>query len=180
VRDALLVIDAITDFRHPDGGELLASFRNRQPALRQAIGAARSRGVPVIYVNDSHDAWDPDVEGWIRRTVERSGARDLLEAIAPRSGDAFLRKPRYSAFDHTALAILLERLEIERVLLAGAATEMCVVQTAIDARELGLKVTILASACATVDAEDEAIALQYAERVVGARVERAREPMELR
>ena len=62
------------------------------------------------------------------------------------------------------------------MLLAGAATEMCIVQTAIDARELGLKVTILASACATVDPEDEAVALEYAERVVGARVERALDP----
>ena len=87
----------------------------------------------------------------------------------------FLRKPRYSAFDHTPLAIMLDELEIERVLLAGAATEMCVVQTAIDARELGLKVTILASACASVDPEDEAIALAYAERVAGARVEHAPE-----
>jgi nicotinamidase-related amidase len=173
VRDALVVIDVITDFRHPDGEELLASFRQRQPALREAIGAARARALPVIYVNDSHDAWDADVESWIRRTIERSGAPELLEAVAPRSGDAFLRKPRYSAFDLTALSSVLERLETERVLLAGAATEMCVVQTAIDARELGLKVTILASACASVDPDDEAIALEYAERVVGARVERA-------
>ncbi len=67
---------------------------------------------------------------------------------------------------------MLDELETERVLLAGAATEMCIVQTAIDARELGCKVTILAAACACVDAEDEAIALEYAERVVGAWIER--------
>ena len=45
------------------------------------------------------------------------------------------------------------------MLLAGAATEMCIVQTAIDAREIGLKVTILASACATVDPDDEDVGL---------------------
>jgi nicotinamidase-related amidase len=56
---------------------------------------------------------------------------------------------------------------------------MCIVQTAIDARELGLKVTILASACATVDPDDEAIALEYAERVVGARVEWELDPLQL-
>jgi nicotinamidase/pyrazinamidase len=179
VRDALVVIDVITDFRHPDGDELLASFRQRQPALREAIEAARSHALPVIFVNDSHDTWDADVDGWIRRTIGRSSAAELLEAVAPWPGDAFLRKPRYSAFDHTALEILLAQLETERVLLAGAATEMCIVQTAIDARELGLKVTILASACATVDPDDEAIALEYAERVVGARVERALDPLQL-
>ena len=172
MRDALVVIDVITDFRHPGGEELLASFRVRQPALRNAIEQARTRNVAVVYVNDSHDEWDADVAGWIRRTIATGPAPDLLEALAPRAGDVFLRKPRYSAFDNTALAIVLEQLEIERVLLAGAATEMCIVQTAIDARELELKVTILAGACASVDPEDEAIALAYAERVVGARVER--------
>lgn len=47
-----------------------------------------------------------------------------------------------------------------------------VVQTAIDARELGLKVTILADACASVDQGDAELALAYAERVVCAHVDR--------
>jgi nicotinamidase/pyrazinamidase len=172
VRDALIVIDVITDFRHPDGDALLASFRERQPALRQAIADARSADLPVIYVNDSHGSWEWDVGGWIRRTIDAGPAAELVASVAPRERDAFLRKTRYSAFDHTPLEIVLRELEVERVLLAGAATEMCIVQTAIDARELGLKVTILASASASVDREDEAIALAYAERVAGARVER--------
>ena len=91
--------------------------------------------------------------------------------MAPREGDRLLLKPRYSVFDHTPLVILLRELETERLLLAGAATEMCVVQSAIDARELGYKVSILADACATTDPELERLAFDYAERVVGARVE---------
>jgi nicotinamidase-related amidase len=172
LRDALVVIDVITDFRHPDGELLLESFRTRQPALLDALEEARARGIPVLYVNDSHGSWDADVSGWIRGTIAAGPAPELVAAVAPQAGETFLRKPRYSAFDHTALAILLGMLATDRVLLAGAATEMCIVQTAIDARELGLKVTILAAACAAVDAEDEAIALAYAERVVGAQVER--------
>ena len=80
-------------------------------------------------------------------------------------------KQRYSAFDHTPLEILLESLQAERVLLIGAATEGCVVQTAIDARELGLKASIIADACASTDPGLEAIALEYAERVGGIRIE---------
>jgi nicotinamidase-related amidase len=67
---------------------------------------------------------------------------------------------------------VLRELGVERVLLAGAAAEMCIVQTAIDARELGLKVTILAAACAAVDTDDADLALRYAERVVGAHIDR--------
>ena len=68
--------------------------------------------------------------------------------------------------------LILRELEIERILLAGAATEMCVVQTAIDAREEGFKVSILADACVTTDPEIEELALRYAHEIVGARVER--------
>ncbi len=82
-----------------------------------------------------------------------------------------LLKHRYSAFDHTALDLLLEAKSVRCVLVIGAATEGCVVQTALDAREHGLKATILADACATIDAELEALALRYAEDVGGIRVE---------
>jgi nicotinamidase-related amidase len=55
-------------------------------------------------------------------------------------------------------------------LLAGAATEGCVVQSAIDARELGSKATILRAACATADEDLERIALAYAAEVGGIRI----------
>ena len=81
-------------------------------------------------------------------------------------------KPRCSAFDSTPLEILLGSLEIERLLLAGMATEMCVTQTAIAGRELGYKVTVLAGACACVDDRLEQIALEYLGDVVGVHIER--------
>jgi nicotinamidase-related amidase len=66
--------------------------------------------------------------------------------------------------------LVLRELEVERLLVAGAATEMCVVQTAIDARELGFKVSVLPEACSAVDEELERLALRYAAEVVGARL----------
>jgi nicotinamidase-related amidase len=44
------------------------------------------------------------------------------------------------------------------------------VQTGIDARELGFKVTVVAPACTTIDGELERTALRYAERVAGMHV----------
>ena len=55
--------------------------------------------------------------------------------------------------------------------LAGMATEMCVTQTAIAARELGFKVTVIPGACACVDERLERIALEYLRDVVGVRLE---------
>jgi nicotinamidase-related amidase len=171
MNDGLLLVDVIDDFRHEDGEVLLASFRERQPALVAALEDARGR-IPVVYANDMRGRWDSDAPGFTAEVRAHGLGGELVAAVAPQEGDVFVFKPRYSAFDSTPLAILLGELEIERLLLAGNATEMCVTQTAIAARELGYKVTVLADCCATLDPELERISLRYLERVVGARVER--------
>jgi nicotinamidase-related amidase len=169
MRDALLVVDVVSTFEHEDGERLLASFRERVGALRAAVAGCRDRGVPVVYVNDRHGHWDGDVQRLLRDGLAGIGG-DVVSAVAPRKGEAFLLKSRYSAFDHTGLQLLLAELAVERLLLVGATTEGCIVQTGIDARELGFKVTIVEPACATIDPELEETALRYAERVAGMRV----------
>ncbi|MDX6413429.1 MAG: hypothetical protein QOH23_839 [Gaiellaceae bacterium] len=177
--DALLVVDVVNDFEHEDGHRLLESFRERLPAMTTAVASARAAAVPVVYVNDDQGRWDSDAPGLVRSATDSVRAGEVVRELAPAPGSYFLLKHRYSAFDHTALDLLLEQLEVERLVLIGAATEGCIVQTAIDAREHGLKTTILADACATTDAELETVALHYAERVVGARVAEICEVAEL-
>jgi nicotinamidase-related amidase len=135
------------------------------------ISGAHEGGIPLVYANDNRGVWDGDRERLVREALDGLGP-DVVEAVAPREGDRFVVKPRYSAFDHTPLEIILRDLEIDRILLAGAATEGCVVQTAIDGRELGFKITVLADACASPDARLEQVALTYLEEVVGAQLER--------
>jgi nicotinamidase-related amidase len=118
------------------------------------------------------DRWDSAAPGYVAEVCAQGLAGERVAETAPREGEIFVSKPRYSAFDSTQLEILLRELRVDRILLAGNATEMCVTQTAIAARELGFKVTVLADCCATLDLELERIALKYLECVVGARVER--------
>jgi nicotinamidase-related amidase len=171
LNDALVLVDVINDFEHEDGEKLLASFRERSPALVSALEAARAREIPVIYANDNRGLWDGDSARLVRRAIEQGRGGALVAEIAPQEGERFVFKPRYSAFDHTPLELILRDLETERILLAGAATEGCVVQTAIDGRELGFKISVLASACASPDARLEEISLVYLESVVGAQLE---------
>jgi nicotinamidase-related amidase len=170
-RQALLVVDAINDFSHDDADALLDSFRRRVAGMEAGLARARSAGIPVVYANDANGRWDGDGPGHVRDATERGRGGELVARLAPEPGELFLFKRRYSAFDNTPLRQVLADLGVEHVLLMGAATEGCVVQTGIDARELDLKATILASACATVDEELERLALDYAERVAGIRIE---------
>jgi nicotinamidase-related amidase len=161
------VVDVFNDFAHEDGERLLESFRQRAPAMEHAITVARNKGVPVVYVNDDHHGWRTDFPALVESALDGKGG-DVIAPLTPGGDEPTLVKHRYSAFDQTALELLLTSLEVERIVLVGAATEGCVVQTAIDARERRLKASIVVDACATVDAELEETSLRYAELVAGA------------
>ena len=171
MRDALVLVDVVQTFEHEDGDRLLESFRSRHEGFVAALERARGDDVPVVYANDNFDVWDGDAPRLVRSALEGRGG-ELVEAIAPREGETFVVKSRYSAFDHTPLELILRELEVERLLVGGMSTEGCVAQTTIDARELGFKITVLAHACATVDERIEQVALEYLEKVAGAGIER--------
>jgi nicotinamidase-related amidase len=166
MRDCLLAVDLFTDFGHEDGDRLLESLRERASGLAQAVELARERSLPLIYANDSFGVWNGDSKALVRRALAGPGG-DVLAEVVPRDDDAFIVKPRYSAFDLTPLELVISDLDAERLLLLGMATEMCVAQTAIDARERGYKVTVIIGACASVDPELEQTALRYLADVTG-------------
>jgi nicotinamidase-related amidase len=169
MRDCLVLVDVFDDFDHEDGAALLASFESRFDDLRSLLHGARERGIPVVYANDTANIFDGDARGVVE-TARSGPAGARIDALAPVQGDRFVIKPRYSAFDSTPLRLILRDLEVERIVVAGMTTEGCVAQSAIDAKEEGLKVTVVPAACATIDTEVEAIALAYLERVVGVRL----------
>jgi nicotinamidase/pyrazinamidase len=84
-------------------------------------------------------------------------------------------KDAYSGFEGTELSSLLTGLGVQKVLLAGAATEMCVFQTALDAQRAEFDVAVRGDASASVDAAHECIALDYLERVLQLEVVRPSE-----
>jgi nicotinamidase-related amidase len=163
---ALLLVDVIKDFRHEDGERLLASYRTRHAALRRVLEEARAEKTLVVYANDNAGIWDSDAPALVRRAVGEGKAGELVAAVAPRPEEPVVLKPRYSAFDATPLETLLREREVIDVLVAGTATEMCIFQTVTDALRLGFGAGVQADACATVDEENERLALLYLERVL--------------
>src|SRR5699024_9540540 len=115
VKDALLLVDLINRFDHDDGEKLLEHYREAVPAICRALEHARSSGIPVVYANDADAPWTSDAPGLVRAAIEEGLGGDAVAAIAPGAGEVFVLKPRYSAFDHTPLALILEEAGVERV-----------------------------------------------------------------
>jgi nicotinamidase-related amidase len=82
-----------------------------------------------VYANDQFERCDSDAPGLVCAALAAKPGGELIAPLTPASSDRFVFKPRYSAFDHTALVLLLQELQTERILLIGSAIEGCVVQT---------------------------------------------------
>lgn len=167
--DCLLAVDLFADFAHEDGEQLLASMLERANGMARTWRDAREAALPVVYANDTFGDWHGNAERIVERALA-GPAGPVLEPLAPHPEDAFVVKPRYSAFDSTPLEIILKQRGVDRLFVAGTTTEMCVAQTAIDARERGFEVTVVTSACATVDRALERVALDYLAGVTGSTI----------
>jgi nicotinamidase-related amidase len=140
---ALILIDVINDFDFPRAQQLL---RYALPASRKIAtlkGRAKRNRVPVIYANDNFGRWRSDFRQQIEHCMaENRPGRAIVELLKPDDDDYFVLKPMHSAFFSTTLEVLLERLQIQRLVLAGFAADICVLYTANDAYMRDFKVAV--------------------------------------
>ncbi|HZZ74006.1 MAG TPA: isochorismatase family cysteine hydrolase [Pirellulales bacterium] len=166
---ALLLIDFINDLEFPGGALLFESAlaaARQTSALKEAVG---ERGWPTIYVNDNFGRWRSDfnaqVEHCLRAEVR---GRPLAELLRPAREDYFVLKPKHSGFYSTTLQILLEHLGAKRLILAGVATNNCVLFTANDAYLRDFELFIPEDCAAAMDRADHVAALRQMRTVLKA------------
>lgn len=161
---AVLVIDMLNAYRHPDADELMHSVAGIVDPLADLIQRARAReDVDVIYVNDNHGDFTGDWGDIVRAALE--GARpDLVEPIVPTPECLRLTKVRHSAFYATQLDYLLGQLGPARLVLTGQVTEQCVLYTALDAYIRHYDVVVAPDAVAHIDADLGEAALEMMRR----------------
>jgi nicotinamidase-related amidase len=133
-RQALLVLDMISEFDFPDWREVLRVAGRIAPAIEKLQRRARAAGVPVIYVNDTRGDWESDQTAFIRRCKAADArGRAVVEIICPQPEDYFIFKPKHSGFYSTPLETLLQMKSTEELILTGTTSHQCVLFTAIDA-----------------------------------------------
>jgi nicotinamidase-related amidase len=157
---ALVLVDVINHFEFPDGDRVLGQALPVAPRIALLKKRARSQGIPVIYVNDNFGQWRSQASELVEYCL-RPGARGVkfVEQIKPDKDDYFVLKPMHSAFYQTPLDVLLRYLGATTLILAGLATNSCIICTAHDAnmRDLGLIVPSDCSASRTPTEHKEAI-----------------------
>ncbi|MEV6260663.1 isochorismatase family cysteine hydrolase [Streptomyces sp. NPDC051784] len=166
---ALIVIDMINTYDHPDADLLIPSVRAALPHVTRLIAQARSEGVTVIYANDNFGEWRSHHGEIIDKTLAGVNA-ELVEPILPDGASLFVVKARHSIFYETPLTYLLSQLGVEHVVLCGQVAEQCVLYSALDAHIRHLRVTVPRDAVAHIHEDLANAALRMMERNMGARI----------
>jgi nicotinamidase-related amidase len=154
---ALLLIDIQKDY-FPGGKMELVNPLEAAKKAYMLLQCFREHGAQSAYhVHIQHVSLKPDAAFFI------SGDRgtDIHDSVAHFEGEPLVQKHYPNSFRETNLLELLKGWGIERVVIAGMMTHMCVDATARAAADFGFQVIVAEDACATRD-------LKYGETVIPA------------
>lgn len=141
---AILVIDLQNDY-FSSGRLPLVKIDEAAANAARVIAAGRENGDQIIHVR--HEAIRPGATFFLPGT---SGA-DIHASVTPGKNEAVIVKHHTNAFRETALAGLLQKGEIQEVVVVGAMSHMCIDAVTRAAVDLGFAATVLYDACATRD-----------------------------
>jgi ureidoacrylate peracid hydrolase len=158
-KSALVVVDMQNAFASPGGlldlaGIDIAGAAQVVRVIGSLLDAARSRGMPVVYLQTGYKPdlsngggasspnprketalclmrARPELKG--KLLVEGTWDFEIVRELAPRPEDLVVLKTRYSGFANTTLDSVLRAREIRNLFFVGIATNVCVESTLRDA-----------------------------------------------
>lgn len=153
---AIIVIDMQNDFVEPEGVLCVAGAKPTIPAIRELLDYGRTNGWKVVYIVREHrpsglDVDEPRVplftDGKPGYCVPGTWGAEIVDGIKPAEGDLVVAKFRNSAFFNTQLDLILRRLGVSTVILAGTQYPNCVRGTANDAMSYNYETVVCTDAC---------------------------------
>lgn len=156
------MIDMQRGFLDKDSSLCIKMAEDTVPACAALIDHCHSENIPVFYVTRRYRADGSDVEHsrydlWLR------GGRPLSElcpetAAYPEEfnvlpGDYHIIKPRFSAFFQTELDMILRRMAVDTVILAGTTTPNCIRTTMYDAISLEYDAVVISDCTSSATEE---------------------------
>src|ERR1700683_1621997 len=156
---ALLIIDMQRDFLEPGGfGEMLGNdvsqLRRTIEPNQRLLAAWRARGWQVMHTREGHrpdlgclppakkvrgrsttTIGDPGPMG--RILVRGEAGHDIIPELYTQPGEAIIDKPGKGAFYATDLHAILQNRGIQKLIVTGVTTEVCVNTTVREANDRG-------------------------------------------
>ena len=146
------------------------------PKAKKVLAAARQTQLPIIHFKEVHRKemvdFGRELDGAEPvHCLETWSSTDYHWQLAPIDGEFAIAKRRYSCFFGTDLEILLRGLKVDKVILMGTMTNVCVHYTAVDAHQRDYHFHVIEDCCTGSDWEAHWAALKAMEYLqTGARI----------
>ena len=142
------------------GQEALGAYRFDRieqtvvPTIQRLLAYFRQRRLKLVYLTVGSDLPDySDLLPHMRAFAESAGntrgnhEHEILDALAPRAGEAVLNKTTMSAFHSTGFERLVRAWGVEQLVFTGISTNSCVEGTARDAADRGFRCLLVEDGC---------------------------------
>jgi nicotinamidase-related amidase len=167
-KSAVVVIDLANDFVYAGGVIADAGGPEYQkkaqailPGLARLLDAARKAGITVVYATDAHTPDDVELRKWPPHAMKGTHEAEIVDAVAPQSGDLVLEKRTYSPFTDTDIDEQLRTRGIERLYVTGLHTDCCARHTSGDAFQRGYDLVWVTDALQAFTDAQHAQGLEY-------------------
>jgi nicotinamidase/pyrazinamidase len=167
---ALVVVDVQNDFADPRGGLYVSGGEVVATEVSSQVREARAAGALIAYTQDWHPEQTPHFTTsggtWPPHCVRETWGAELhpdllVDGPVVRKGtggeDGYsgfsVRDPVSGEESATELGTLLREHDVEHVVVVGLAQDVCVKETALDARRLGFSVEVPLSLTRPVELE---------------------------
>jgi len=169
---ALVVIDMQRGFLE-EGYPLFCGEEARCiiPPVLRLVEQELLKGTPLFFTADAHAPDDKEFEIFPPHCVRGSVEAQVIPELAPYLDRATLiETTRFSAFFDTDLHHRLQRNNVEKLIVCGVCTDICVMHTVADACYRDYAVEVREDCVSSFNAEAHAFGLRHMEKVLGVRI----------
>lgn len=154
-RPAVLLVDPALAYTYRESPLYLKSGEAAASAMSVVAGAARERGIPVVWTRVRYaDESCPEAPLFAAKVPSLKVFADgnplggFAPPLSPAAGELVVVKHYASAFAGTSLAAWLTSHGIDTLVIGGFSTSGCVRASALDALQHGFRPIVVRQACA--------------------------------
>ena len=149
---ALMLIDFQNDY-FPGGKWELEETDLAANHAAEMLRVFRKKGLPVVHIrhefpNSNAPFFQPGSEG-----------AKIYPILAPQANEPVVLKHQANGFQDTNLKAILDSAQINRLVICGAMSHMCIDATTRAARDFGYECVVAHDACATLALQFEGISV---------------------
>lgn len=169
---ALIIIDMQNDFISEGAPVECPGGRDIIPNIQKARTWAKENNIPVFYTQEMHRFQEIDYGLELERNeplhcLEGTIGVEIVYELKPQDDEYVIIKRRYSGYYLTDLEVLMRAFNRKTLILTGAATNVCVYATALDAIQRDVHPIVLSDGVAGTSVELHDAFLKNIDYVIG-------------